>query len=592
MKNIYWIVLLLDVLFSNVAQAFSINDFNQKLLACGNNMQCINEIAKNFSAQMNPNSVLSATDAPSCDSKIYANSSLHCIPLNLKVIYSYDARSYNFTLMDCEYPPCKNVKYLSTRISLAYDYTTKGKVVYDDDMGQFVLSQIHQPLAKDIKIRDAHYFEQILNDDGTYEVRGDFHPSKADISSTFPTTSYLSIQNDRVNGYFELYFEPLNPRRGNMEIRAYGINPDMDVFKVSVPKAEIMQLIQGDDAWKYHVSFHNKIDDYTGSTEDMNFTVVAIKKPLDPGWLSVKPSEGFDSAGPYKSGNFIPKSKIYTLKNRGKVSLQFEVKNDSDWLGISVRKGELAPGSSIDVVISINDKAKHLEERLHKTTLEILNITNGKGSTSRKISLDIGEEQTWYVKMTGQETDDMGGKVMRLKMQDIWKSITVDYGVRFNYKMGAVFTIKKQKGHWVYKKGRIIEAGLSCVPVFDPTIFFVKKYILKDEKVVKRLKGRSINGAMTGRKVTLYWPEVQPAVIVYNKLKLKTNSKNKIHKGYSANYFISDRFLENAHMHKLQLKEGHLSPIILLDDSCGNRYRLDKRKPVYLYYQYFLKRTD
>jgi hypothetical protein len=65
-----------------------------------------------------------------------------------------------------------------------------------------------------------------------------------------------------------------------------------------------------------------------------------------------------------------------------------------------------------------------------------------------------GEEQEWKVVLTGQETDDMGGKLIWLKSGGKTRQTTVDYGVRFDYRLVAQFTIRKHKGKWDQKRIR------------------------------------------------------------------------------------------------------------------------------------------
>ncbi|MHC4403786.1 MAG: hypothetical protein ACYTG0_29360 [Planctomycetota bacterium] len=201
-----------------------------------------------------------------------------------------------------------------------------------------------------------------------------------------------------------------------------------------------------------------------------------------------------------------------------------------------------------------------------------------------------GQEQTWRVRLTGQETDDLGGKLMYLKMEGIWRQVTVNYGVRFDYVLAAEFTIEKKKDRWRYKEGHVTQASIKTSSNFDPAVFSIKGIDCKNCADAAALVGQSVMGDVDGKNVRLSWPHFVPQADVDNKITLEFTSKEKTHADYSRNFFASEEFIGRMSEHDLPLldkKEKEFSQHL---KSAADRHRLDKRPPVTLFYRYFLER--
>ncbi len=355
---------------------------------------------------------------------------------------------------------------------------------------------------------------------------------------------------------------------------------------------EMKQIIAGGGFSK---TFEWRLSQPDGKSYEDHRLVIRLEigegQPEKPGVLSVSPGDGLVSSGPDEKDAFQPSSKTYTLRNTGNSPINYTISRGEAWLDLSQTQGSLSPKGSASLTVSINDsQAKTLKEGTYKDTVAFTNATNGKGNTSRPIKLVVGEQQEWEVKLTGQETDDLGGALMTIKLEKAWKMITVDYGVRFDYTLVARFKIKKEKGVWKYQSGVITAA----VPVgfssnFDTDVFFVKKTICKNCQDVPKMKGESLPGDVYNKSVELAWPSVTTWVIVTNKLKLQFESKEKSQQGWSDNYFASVEFFDRARDHKLPLKNGEVS-FSVTKRSAQQRYRLDKRKPINISYRYVLKR--
>lgn len=339
-------------------------------------------------------------------------------------------------------------------------------------------------------------------------------------------------------------------------------------------------------------SFPTEID-MGGQTKPVKIMVTGTLGFLaGPGKLEVTPGDSLASTGPDDKNKFNPSSKTYVLKNTGESAIKYSVSKTQNWLGLSATEGTLEPRQTSNVIVSINEQAaKTLKAGDYKDTVTFTNVTNGTGNTTRQATLSTVEEQTWRVSLTGQETDDVGGQLMYMKVKDKWKYREIDFGVRFNYtKLTAEFTIKKVKGKWKYKEGKITSATVTPIQVFDPSVFFVKSTVCRNCDRVNGLAGTSINGEVDGNTVRLAWPKITTIVSVQNKLKLESGSKEESHKGYSSNEFYSECFFDYACNHDLPLKEGELKPFKQERKSYVNQYRQDKKKPIYLYHQYFMKR--
>ena len=207
----------------------------------------------------------------------------------------------------------------------------------------------------------------------------------------------------------------------------------------------------------------------------------------------------------------------------------------------------------------MTDAAKQLAEGEYKDSLTFTNTTSGKGNTTRPATLLVGaEEQTWRVSLSGMDLDDLGGIMFWQKEAGKIKQITFDYGVRFDFKLGAEFTIKKVKGKWKYVNGTITEADVKATSNYDKEVFDVTKVVLKGGAAFAALKGVWIGGDAGGSTVGLQWPTKVVGATVYSKLKLAHDSKEQSHKGEGANEFLSVEFIQRAAEHMLPLKNGLL----------------------------------
>ncbi len=311
------------------------------------------------------------------------------------------------------------------------------------------------------------------------------------------------------------------------------------------------------------------------------------------GEMEVTPARDFVASGPDEKCQYAPLSQTYTLKNPGDIPIKYSISKTAGWLELNPKEGTIDPWSTVAVTVSIKqDEVKRLAGGPLKDTVKFTNLTDGAGNTARDVVLK--ELQIWSVKLTGSEVDDLGGYDMFVKMEKVWKYMTVDYGVRFDYKLAAKVTVAKTEGGWKYESGEITDAEVSYRNNFDKTVFNAEEpqcRLFCGE--VSGLKGQPLSGNATDGTVRLEWRDIRTRVEVKNQLKLQVvelvdKSRPRYLTDYSNNTFESEAFLGQAGAHDVPLKEGHLKPLLVKKDSYKDQWRVDKRKPIFMNYEYFL----
>ena len=105
--------------------------------------------------------------------------------------------------------------------------------------------------------------------------------------------------------------------------------------------------------------------------------------------LQVTPAGGLDSAGNI-GGPFTPGSIDYTVRNGSGSSIDYQVTASQPWLSLTNASGSLAPGATVVVAVSINSGASSLSAGTYTDSVNFTNTTNGQGSTTRAVTLNVG----------------------------------------------------------------------------------------------------------------------------------------------------------------------------------------------------------
>lgn len=106
------------------------------------------------------------------------------------------------------------------------------------------------------------------------------------------------------------------------------------------------------------------------------------------GGLIVTPSTDSASVGPV-GGPFSPASHVYTISNSGTTALQWSASAGGSWVSLSATAGALNPGKSTSITATINEAAGALPAGSHCDTISFTNLTEGTGSTSRRVDLSV-----------------------------------------------------------------------------------------------------------------------------------------------------------------------------------------------------------
>lgn len=325
-----------------------------------------------------------------------------------------------------------------------YEINSEGTFQYAPDFSLFSLYGYNEALApKQIRIRDASGYwirfesgcqggtrhnystHQVqYNDWAYYDLRIEHPPRSEHCNVYFDNHVYL-----RFPGYSGNVLTSPEP----------GFYYDTENIDYMVTPAIMQQAVR---EGSYHKTLQVRRGD--GSEyRDLTLDITVLFEPKEEGVLKVTPPDGLDESCPSSNCDFKSLAKSYTLTNAGSSPINYTVSKTASWLELTPTGGVLQPGASTTVTASISVEAqKELKEGVHKDTLSFTNTTNGKGNTSRAVKLEKSERQCWRVTLTGQETDDMGGSLMTIKMEDVWKQVTVDYGVRFDYQLVAEFNIR------------------------------------------------------------------------------------------------------------------------------------------------------
>jgi hypothetical protein len=133
------------------------------------------------------------------------------------------------------------------------------------------------------------------------------------------------------------------------------------------------------------LAFTNSTSGIGNTTRGVTLTVVA------PAAMTVSPANGLVSAGPQgqQGGAFTPASQSFTVSNGGALPMNYAVSGAPAWISLTNASGTIPAGGSATVTTSLNAAANALGVAVHTGTLTFTNQTNGNGTTTRPVSLDV-----------------------------------------------------------------------------------------------------------------------------------------------------------------------------------------------------------
>jgi len=128
--------------------------------------------------------------------------------------------------------------------------------------------------------------------------------------------------------------------------------------------------------------------DYVEVTQSYSGQNYAEPAALGPGVLEVLPADGLASTG-YIGGPFTPESQTYVLTNTGGSTLNWTAAATQSWVTMPIAGSALGAGESIRVTVSIDADANNLPVGSYSDTVLFTNATDGRGDTTRTVSLTV-----------------------------------------------------------------------------------------------------------------------------------------------------------------------------------------------------------
>jgi len=268
--------------------------------------------------------------------------------------------------------------------------------------------------------------------------------------------------------------------------------------------------------------------------------------------LQVSPDQNFHVAGPHSEDKFKPRAMTYLLTNCDQQPISYAVSSAAKWLKITPDIGTIPPKGGAKVTVSLSGDLSTWDSSTYSDPIQFQNLTTGKGNTTRQAKLEV-KPHKWRVFLTGYEIDEM---------DPYWKITTrVRGAIRFDYKLRSEFTVSKEKGKWMYKKGiiNIAEVGLS--DLHEPLeVWAVKPLKCQNCYQVTSLKGTSQSGIVDGNIVKLYWGKMQPKVLVETQIKIPCKPMPDCAQ-WKQRLFASSEFFDRVNNVPLPLKhEGVVTP--------------------------------
>jgi lysyl endopeptidase len=111
--------------------------------------------------------------------------------------------------------------------------------------------------------------------------------------------------------------------------------------------------------------------------------------------MKVTPGTNLVAAG-NAGGPFTPSSIVYTLENKGVVSLDYSVTSDAAWTTVTNGSGTISVGGNAQVTVALNSGADSLPNGLYTGQVTFTNLTDGYGDTIRSANLQVGVPELVY----------------------------------------------------------------------------------------------------------------------------------------------------------------------------------------------------
>jgi hypothetical protein len=433
---------------------------------CGNDMACQMQVMFRFQSEMAKLPLPDVSAYPSTDCGLMGSPYPNCRNVRIDIRYAFDEKIHEW---ENDGPQLRGER------SLAFDYTVDGYLGYDDDFTQVQLTQRHPPFKEDIHFEDGKYRSYQMVD-GVRQTDTNISLGNVDMNDPRSLIAMFSVATESPGEKAVLEFTPFDLVTGRSvddpAISAMSLPPD-GYDEISINPKEMKSLVPDRGHWTFSRTFSKRYDDM-GSTYQLRFTVNVTSKasalatgdPKPPkekdSGLVVSPDEPFKAIRTSKKFSFKPNEKIYTLTNMGDKFLSYSVTADVPWLYPQSESGDLKPKDSRSLTFKLNAQADLLDEKKHLGTLQFINTTGGKGSTSRQVMLSTG--QKWRFSYYGYNHHSIGGSPIgglvvfwRTDVDFIIRDDTYQGGQGHSYlvknqpfsKPPGIFDCVMVKGNWI-----------------------------------------------------------------------------------------------------------------------------------------------
>lgn len=415
---------------------------------CGNDQACQMQAMFRFQSDMAKLPLPDVAAYPSTDCGLLGSPHPNCRNVTLDIHYAFDEKIHEW---DYDGP------YLRWERSLAFDYTTDGFLGYNDDFTRVLLLQRHPPFKEDTHFQDGKYRSYQMTD-GARKTDTNISLGKVNMKDPRSLITTFRVEAENPGEKARLEFSPFDlvtgPSVQDPKISGMALPPD-GYDDITINPRELKSLVPDQGRWSFSRTFSKRYDDL-GSTYRLRFTVNVTSqappiKTLDPrppkekdSGLEVTPGEPFKAIRTSKKDPFKPREKTYILTNVGDRFLSYTVSADVPWLYPQAESGDLKPKDSRSLTFKLNAQTKLLDEKKHVGTLQFINITGGKGSTSRQVVLSTG--QKWRFSYYGYNHHGIGGNKLVGGLVVFWRT-DVDFLIRddtYQGGQGRSYLVKNQ----------------------------------------------------------------------------------------------------------------------------------------------------
>lgn len=180
------------------------------------------------------------------------------------------------------------------------------------------------------------------------------------------------------------------------------------------------------------------------------------------------------------------------------------------------------------------------------------------------------ETQTWDITLDGNRKLTYHSSVFVLeKGNKQLNTLNYDLGANFEYGLSARVVLTKKKKQWVYTSGTVVKSMIDYEYFQVPLLYKVNNIFCQYCDKVKQLKGKPLDGEVLDDTLILFWPEIEPVVIIDSQLnpivkcapgEAYATCQRQLEKA-STRLEISDSdFLQRTSGHLLPLRNGFYDP--------------------------------